>query len=262
MNTALYTCQIMHNRLRPKQHRFSYRVFMFWLDIDQLEETDRRLRLFSINRRNIFSFRDEDHFKFPKGDERNAQPVRQKLNTYLAGCGIEKMPAQVMLLTHARLFGYVFNPVSFYFCYNDAGECLYVVTEISNTFGEMKLFLVDNRKGEQFEQTAVKYFYVSPFTDMDTEFEFRYKLPAERLNVQINVKDQAGDKFFISTLTGTMKKLSDGRLLAYVFRFPFVTLKVIGAIHWEAFRLWLKKIPYHKKSDNANLQKGITNPKV
>ena len=260
LNSALYKCQVMHNRTATKKHRFTYSIFMFWLDIDSLDETAKKFRLFGRNAFSIFNFRDTDHFKYPKADPRNNLTTREKLNLYLKENGIQNLPHAVYLLTHVRMFGYVFNPVSFYFCYDEQGACNFVITEISNTFGEMKLFLIDRKQGEKFEQTATKFFYVSPFTDMDTEFEFRYQIPGEKLNIQINVNDQKGNKFFISTLTGKRKAMTDARLLFYVFRFPFVTLKIIGGIHWEAFKLWLKKLPYHKKTEQSDLQKGVTNP--
>ena len=259
MSSKLYKCQVMHNRLTPKKHRFTYNIFMFWLDIDKLSETSDKLRFFSRNKTNIFNFRDDDHFKFPAGDNRNKLDVRTKLNNYLIENGITDIPAKVYLLTHVRMFGHVFNPVSFYFCYDTDNECKYVVTEISNTFGEMKMFLIDSRNEKGFEQNATKYFYVSPFTELDEEFEFRYQIPAEKMNIQINVKNKQGFKFFISTLTGIQKKLTDNRLLAYVFRFPFITIKILWSIHFQAMLLWLKKVPYHKKNANKDLQKGITN---
>lgn len=249
----------MHNRLAPKKHRFTYNIFMFWIDIDEIDILSKSLKLLSRNKFNIFNFRDDDHFKFPKGDVRNKLTVKEKLKNYLTEQGVKTFPQQVFLLTHLRMFGHVFNPVSFYYCYDEDGNCMYVIAEISNTYGEMKLFFIDQKKGEKFEQHAEKYFYVSPFIDMDTEFVFRFQIPDEKLHVQINVNDKQGEKFFISTLTGSQKKLTDSRLLSYVFRFPFVTLKVIGGIHWEAFKLWLKKMPYHKKKDNKDMQRGITN---
>jgi len=259
MESALFKCLVMHNRIEPKKHRFTYNIFMFWLDIDLLSTTAAKIPLFAYNKRGVFSFRDSDHFKYTANDARNALNVRQKLNAYLEENGITSPPQQVMLLTHLRMLGHVFNPVSFYFCYNEQGNCDYVVTEISNTYGEMKLFLVDKKKEQLFEQYEQKYFYVSPFTDMDTEFEFRYQLPDEKLNVHINVKDKTGSKFFISTLTGDKKMLTNARLWWYVFRFPFVTIKVVLGIHWQALLLWLKKVPYHKKTDDADLQRGIIN---
>lgn len=258
-NSSLYQCLVMHNRIAPKKHRFNYRIFMFWLDLDELDAVAKKSFLFGRNAFSIFNFRDTDHFKYTAHDERNKLQVKDKLELYLRENGIEK-PFKVYLLTHVRMFGYVFNPVSFYFCYDEQGDCNYVVTEISNTFGEMKFFLIREKAGGKFEQTETKFFYVSPFTDMDTDFEFRYQVPGEKLNIAINVNDRGGNKFFISTLTGRKKPLNDKRLLAYIFRFPFVTLKVIGGIHWEAFRLWMKKLPFHKKTDQSDLQKGITNP--
>ena len=259
MSSKLYKCLVMHNRLAPKKHRFTYNIFMFWLDMDKLEETVSKLRLLSRNSVNIFNFRDDDHFKFPKNDDRNKLKVRTKLDNYLLENGVKELPEKVFLLTHVRMFGHVFNPVSFYFCYDSTGNCKYVVTEISNTFGEMKLFLIDKKHDKGFEQDTTKFFYVSPFTELDEEFEFRYHVPDEKLNIQINVKNKDGVKFFISTLTGHEKKLSDGRLLAYVFRFPFISFKVLWSIHFQAMLLWLKKVPYHKKNANKELQKGISN---
>ncbi len=259
MSSKLYKCKVMHNRLTPKKHRFTYNIFMFWLDIDKLKETSNKLRFFSCNRSNIFNFRDDDHFKFPKGDTRNSLDVRTNINNYLKECGITEEPFKVFLLTHVRMFGHVFNPVSFYFCYDVNGVCKFVVTEISNTYGEMKMFLIDKKYDKGFEQNAIKYFYVSPFTELDEEFEFRYQMPGEKMNIQINVKNKEGFKFFISTLTGIEKKLTDSRLLAYVFRFPFITIRVLWSIHFQALLLWLKKVPFHKKNANKDLQKGITN---
>ena len=245
--------------MSPKKHRFSYKVFMFMLDIDTIAETAKQYRLLSYNKPGIFSFRDKDHFKYPIGDARNDLSVREKLNAWLREQQIADMPAHVLLLTHVRMFGYVFNPVSFYFCYDAEGVCRYVVTEISNTFGEMKIFLVDQQNGPTFEQQGSKYFYVSPFTDMDTSFQFRYQLPEEKFNLRIDVQDRQGDRFFISTLTGTRRTLSDLRLLWYVLRFPFITLQVTAAIHWHAFLLWMKKVPWHRKTDQADLQRDILN---
>lgn len=260
--SALYQALVMHNRMAPKQHRFSYRIFMFWLDIDALEATAKKYRFFGLRKGNIFRFHHADHFKYPKGDARNNWTVREKLNAWLKEKEIKQLPEKVMLLTHVRLFGYVFNPVSFYFCYDREGRCIYVVTEVSNTFGEMKLFLIDAKENDAFVQEDTKYFYVSPFTEMDDRFVFRYQLPAEKLQLRIDTLNSKGERYFISTLTGKQKTLSDLRLLWYVIRFPLVTLQVIAAIHWHAFRLWLKKLPFHKKSDDAALQRGITNDPV
>lgn len=260
--SALYTCQVMHNRLAPKQHRFLYRIFMFWLDVDALEADGSRLRMLGVRGAAPFRFRHADHIKYPSGDPRTSWQVRAKLDQWLAEQGVPEPPAQVFLLTHVRMFGYVFNPVSFYFCYDVVGTCRYVVTEVSNTFGEMKMFLVQHLQGDAFLQEDTKYFYVSPFTEIDDRFVFRYNVPDKHLNLRIDTINAKGERFFISTLTGERKTLSDLRLLWYVVRFPFVTLRVIIGIHLQALRLWLKKLPWHRKADNAELQQDILNGKV
>jgi len=250
----------MHHRLSPKRHRFRYEVFMFWLDLDALNAGLPRLRLMGVNKRNIYSFQDSDHLKYPKGDGRNSLPLRIKLNNWLSEQGITTLPDKVFLLTHQRLFGYVFNPVSFYFCFDIDGRCTHVVTEVSNTFGEMKLFLTPLDEQQVHTQVS-KYFYVSPFTDLNDAFTFYYSVPTEKLNMRIDTSRDKGERFFISTLTGKRRTLSDGNLLRYLFRFPFMTLKVITAIHWQAFLLYLKKLPWRRKADEPELQKDILNAK-
>lgn len=260
--SALYTCQVMHHRLAPKKHQFRYRIFMFWLDVDGLQAAADRSWMFSVRRPAPFRFRHTDHIKYPAGDPRNALSVREKLDQWLAEQGITEPPAKVFLLTHVRLFGYVFNPVSFYFCYDAQDRCRYVVTEVSNTFGEMKMFLVQHTEGNVFVQEDTKYFYVSPFTEMDDRFVFRYVVPDTGLQLRIDTLDAAGNRYFISTLTGRRQTLSDLRLLWYVVRFPLVTMRVMAGIHLQAFRLWLKRLPWHRKSDDADLQQDILNDVV
>jgi hypothetical protein len=122
----------------------------------------------------------------------------------------------------------------------------------------MKPYLLDrgNWSENKFHLNTKKYFYVSPFIDHDTDFDFNLAVPGDRLNIRIDdYKDEK--RFFISTLTGTKKALSNNALLGYSIRFPFITLKVIGLIHWNALRLWLKKLPYHSKEQNQHLQKNV-----
>jgi DUF1365 family protein len=156
-----------------------------------------------------------------------------------------------------RTMGHQFNPVSFYFVYeNDKPVCS--VAEVGNTFGEMKLFLLNHEtlKENQFLYRTKKYFYVSPFIEHDVEFDFQLTLPNDKLNLRID-DYRAGNRFFIATLTGDRKELTQLQLVWYAIRFPFITLKIIGLIHWNAMLLWMKKIPYHKKEANANLQRDV-----
>lgn len=254
MRSFLYRAKVMHNRTEPKKHRFHYNVFLFCLDLDALDTDLERISLAKRNRFSLFSFYDKDHLQL----ENQTGNTRAQLNAYLAQNGITKTPARVLLVTNLRLLGYVFNPVSFYFCYDENDSPVCAVAEVQNTFKEMKLFFLGNEcfDGKQFRKRVIKYFYVSPFIDHDAEFDFQLDVPGEKLNVRID--DYKDDRrFFISTLTGKKKALTDGRLLGYFFRFPFITLQIIFLIHWNAFLLWLKKIRFFKKKELPELQRDV-----
>ncbi len=242
----------MHHRLEPLKNRFVYSIFMFHIDLDELEMLNSSLRLFSMNRFNIFSLRDSDHMQFGKGT------IKENVLEYLRQNGISIPGGRVSLVTNLRMFGYVFNPVSFYYCYDEAGTPVCAVPEVGNTFGELKPYLLreEDRTENGFRKLCQKFFYVSPFIDLDTTFDFDLGLPGEKLNVTIN-DHQNGKKFFLSTVTGIRKALTDARLLWYVFRFPFITLQVITLIHWQALKLYMRKLPFLRKTDHPELQKEI-----
>lgn len=260
MNSCLYKANVMHHRLEPKKHRFNYNVFMFYVDIDELDMLTKRLWMFSRNKFNFFSFRDSEHLQLPIDKPDKSKNVKQHIADYLAQQGIEWMGGRIMLLTNMNVLGYNFNPVSFYYCFDKNGQSLCVVPEIGNTFGEMKLFILkkEHFSAEKFHLNTTKYFYVSPFVDHDTNFDFNLYIPDEKLNIRID--DYKNEKrFFISTLTGARKPLNNLNLLWYSIRFPFITLKIITLIHWNALVLWMKKIPYRKKGENPELQRDVMN---
>ena len=252
----------MHNRLAPKAHRFHYDVFMFYLDQDEIGGLAKRLKFMSRNRFNLFNFRDKDHLQLPRENPDTSKNIRQHITDYLSEHGVTIGNGLIMVLTNLCTAGYQFNPVSFYFCYDDAGNPLCSIVEVCNTFREMKPYFLgaDAMANNQFKLNTEKYFYVSPFIDMDTSFDFNLHLPGEKLQLKIDDYDKAGNRFFISTLTGERRPLTDANLLRYFFSFPLITLKVIGLIHWQALRLWLKKLPYHKKAANIDLQKEVYRP--
>ena len=235
---------------------------MFYLDLDEIDGLARRMRWMKRNRFSLFNFRDKDHLKLPAGAPDTTMDVRAQITAYLKTQQIDIGKGRIMLLTNLCTLGYQFNPVSFYFCYDGEDRPLCSVVEVGNTFREMKPYFLggDSRLANSFRSRATKYFYVSPFIDMDTHFEFDLTIPDEKLQIRIDDHDQEGRRFFISTLSGNRVPLSDANLLRYFFSFPLITLKVIGLIHWEAFRLWLKKIPYHKKTAQKDLQRGIYRP--
>lgn len=258
MNSVLYRAKVMHNRLAPKKHSFHYNVFMFYIDLDELELL-RKFHLVGMDSFNIFSFRKKDHMELP-GDAGKTLSTKDHVLNYLASNGVNPKDPRVMLLTNFCTFGYQFNPVSFYFIYEN-DTCVSVVAEVSNTFREMKPYLLgpETKEKETFRHRVKKMFYVSPFIPHDAIFDFTLTEPGEKLNIRID--DLEDDKrFFISTLTGEKKELTNGRLWAYAFRFPFITLKVIGLIHWNALLLWLKKIRFYKKKEFPELQKDMLKP--
>lgn len=259
MKSYLYLAKVMHNRMEPKQHRFHYNVFMFCLDLDALDKDCSDSTLVSRNSFNLFSFYDKDHLQLPGLDKQ--KNTREQINAYLAQNGMEKAPARVLLITNLRMLGYVFNPVSFYFCYDENGLPLCAVCEVQNTFKEMKLFFLgkDSFDGDQFRKRVTKYFYVSPFIEHDAEFDFQLALPGEKMNIRID--DYKEDRrFFISTLTGQKREMTTARLIGYYFRFPFITLQIIFLIHWNAMLLWFKKIRFYKKKELPELQRDLMRP--
>ena len=248
----------MHHRLEPKKHWFQYNVFMFYIDLDELDLLTKQLWMISRNKFNFFSFRDNEHIQLPRENPDRTKSTKEHLREYLLNNKINIENGRIMLLTNLNVLGYNFNPVSFYFCFDEKNSPLCVVAEVGNTFGEIKPFFVgkENLTGDLFHFNTKKYFYVSPFIDHDNTFDFRLEIPKEKLNSKID--DYTNEKkIFLSTLMGNKKTLNNFNLLIYSFRFPFITLKIISLIHWNALLLWIKKIHYHKKSENMDLQKDV-----
>jgi len=250
MNSCLYECTVMHRRLAPKKHEFVYRIFLFLFDLDELPEIERRVPFFSVNAPNLYSLRDEDYFQF------HSRGIRKNLETFLATQNLPVRPARVQLLTLPQLLGYTFNPVSVFFCFDEKDRPLTSVIQVGNTFGELKPYLVPcDPAGTGFHIRVAKNYYVSPFSELDLEFDFRFDPPGRRLRLAID-DYRGGERVLISTVTGAREELTTANLMRFSIRFPLVTLKVIFLIHWEALRLWLKKIPFRFKEDEPHLQQG------
>ena len=262
MNSCLYKAKVVHHRLAPKQHSFNYQVFMFYLDLAEIDLLHKRLKLLSRNRFNLFNFRDGDHLQLPTQNPDQTKNTRQHITAYLQQQGVEIGNGRIMVLTNLCTLGYQFNPVSFYFCYDEAGKPLCSIVEVCNTFREMKPYFLGahTRTCNAFKLNTTKYFYVSPFTDMDTNFDFNLQIPGEHLQIGIDDFDKDGNLFFTSTLSGKARPLTDAYLLLYFISFPLITLKVMGAIHWQALKLWMKNLHFHKKDDQKELQQGVYRP--
>lgn len=249
MNSCLYECSVMHRRLKPKVHEFVYRIFLFALDLDELPAASAKVRLLTHNRRGLYSFWDQDHFRLTDGS------ARENAEVFLRSNGIEEKPARILLLTNARVLGYTFNPISIWFCFRADGSPLAAIAEVGNTFRELKPYLVPFQNGV-FHLRAPKHFYVSPFSGLDLEFDFRFDPPGERLNVHID--DYEGpERTLLSVLTGKRCALTSGNLLRFTIKYPLITLKVITLIHWHALLLWAKRIPFHRKEAHPDKQRGV-----
>jgi uncharacterized protein len=235
--SALYAGTVMHQRLRPRRHRLRYRVFSLLLDLDELDGVAARLRLFSRNRFNLFSFFDRDH-----GDG-SSEPLRVQIERQLMATGIELNGGPIRLLTMPRVLGYVFNPLSVYFCYRRASGLAAIVYEVNNTFGERHNYLipVSGDSTGTIHQECAKRFFVSPFLDMDIDYSFRVIPPGSRVGIAISGRDTHGP-IIVASLFARRAPLSDTSLALAFVTYPLLTLKVIAGIHWEALRIWLKGV--------------------
>lgn len=231
---------------------------MFYIDLDELDLLPKQFFMISRNKFNFFSFKDSEHLQLPIEAPNRSKTTKQHIIEYLKQNGFNYTNEKIMLLTNLNILGYNFNPVSFYYVMDDGNVPLCCVAEVSNTFREMKPYFLgkDQLADNKFHLNTKKYFYVSPFIDHDTNFDFNLAVPREKLNIRIDdYKNE--ERFFISTLTGIKKPLTNLNLLKYSIRFPFLTLRIIALIHWNAILLWLKKIPFHKKAKNDDLQRDV-----
>lgn len=237
--SALYSGRVMHRRLRPRAHRLTYRVFWLLLDLTEIDELDRRLRLFSRNRLNLLSFHDRDH------GEGTGAALRPRIDAWLARAGVDTGGGPVRLLTMPRVLGYVFNPISLFYCHHADGRLAAVVYEVTSTFGVRHSYVIpvsaDDRTTGAIRQCAAKALHVSPFMSMQMDYEFRGHAPGERLDLTIDGLDAEG-LLITASLAARRRPLTDGAILSAVAATPFLTLKVMAAIHWEALKLWVKGV--------------------
>jgi hypothetical protein len=225
----------MHRRLKPVEHKLRYRMFWTLLDLDEIPQLDGALRFFSHERFNLFGFYNADH-----GDG-SALSLRAQVDAHLNRAGIDLGGGKVRLLCLPRILGYAFNPISVYYCYHRNGKLMALLYEVHNTFGQRHTYLIpsgDTQDGPLL-QRSLKSFYVSPFMDMDIAYTFRVQPPAERVALAIEGADARGP-VIVASLAARRRALTDAALLLAFFSYPLLNLVVIGGIHWEALKLWIK----------------------
>lgn len=258
MHSALYLGQVRHRRLQPRRHSFRYPLFFAYLDLAELPTVFARRWLWSVGRGNLASFRREDHLGDP------AVPLEQAVRELVAAESGQRPEGPIRVLTHLRYFGYCFNPVSFYYCFDRADtEVETIVAEVNNTpWGERHCYVLPvaaarRQAARAWHWQFDKRFHVSPFMPMDLAYDWHFAAPDRELSVHMDVA-QEGRKLFDATLQLRRRPLTSGNMALALLRFPLLTLRVIVAIHWQALRLWLKRVPVHTHPGRAAGRSALT----
>jgi uncharacterized protein len=247
VRSGLYEGQVVHDRRAPLRHTFRYGVYMWLADLDELDELDRRLVAFGVDRRAITTIRARDHLGDPD------RSIRQNVEAFLAVHGIDLGGGRVLMLTNARVLGYVFNPLTVFYCHDAAGDLRCVVAEVHNTHGERHCYLLE--PGERGRAEVDKRFYVSPFLSVDGRYRMAFAPPGERLSVQMGL-EQDGRRVFGASLTGRRLPLTNRSLARMLVRYPLMTARVTALIHLQGLRLHLRGVA-HVRHRRARSQEGV-----
>ena len=249
-SSFIYTGQVIHKRFKPKEHFFRYKVFSLLIDLSEMHLLKKELKLFSYNKFNVLSFHDIDH------GPRDGTSLVDWVKNNLKNNNIDTKEIKIKLLCYPRIWGYVFNPLSVFFVYDKNSNLISILYEVKNTFGEQHTYVFRIDKDTQyFEHTCKKKFHVSPFIEMNCVYYFKILKPENKLSVVINQNDESG-KILFASQDGVKKFLNNRNLLTSYLSHPLMSFKIIGAIHFEALKLWLKGIKLVKKK--VKIKNNIT----
>ena len=239
MNSCIYNGEVTHTRFKPVRHFLKYKTFSLLIDLDEINELDTRISIFSHNKFNVFSFYDKDH------GERDGSNLKEWVLTNIRKFNIEGKINKIKILCYPRIFGYVFNPLSIFYCYeNDKLKAIFY--EVKNTFNEQHTYIFKIKNNDEITQKCKKRFYVSPFMDMETYYNFKLINPNNKLSVLIKQTDSKGT-ILTATQTGDKKEFNFQQLIKNFFKYPLMTIKIISSIHFEALLLWKKGAIYRKR---------------
>ena len=252
METCIYKGFVTHRRFKPVRHYFSYKTFSILFDLTELEDLHKKIGIFSFNRFNIFSFYNKDHGSRDGNDL--TEWVKINLKKYNLNFNISK----IKLLCFPRIFGYVFNPLSIFYCY-DGNVLKAILYEVKNTFNEQHTYVFPvNNSSKIITQQCNKKFYVSPFIKMDTFYNFRLTEPDESIRILIKQTDKEG-RILVASQVGKKQTMSLKQLLINFFIHPMMTFKIMVSIHYEALHLWKKGATFKKRQikikNNISLEK-------
>ena len=251
--SCIYSGYIIHKRFKPKKHFFSYKTFSLLIDLNEIKGLDKKINFFSYNKFNIMSFYNIDH-----GPRDGSSLVKWATKT-LRKAKINLDGGRIKLLCFPRFFGYVFNPLSIFYCYDKNLKLKAILYEVKNTFNEQHTYIFKLQKTDQLiEHTCKKKFHVSPFIEMDCTYFFKITKPEEKILVYIDQYDNE-DKLLVALQEGVKVNLNNKNLIKNYFFHPLMSFKIILAIHFEAFRLWIKGVKHVKRKIKIKNNLSIEN---
>ncbi len=248
MNSCLYNGIITHTRFKPVKHFLKYNTFSLFIDLDEVEKLDKSIKIFSYNKFNIYSFYNKDH------GNRDGNSLKEWALFNLKRFNIQQNINKIKILCYPRIFGYVFNPLSIFYCYENE-KLKAIFYEVKNTFNEQHTYIFKIKDNEKITQKCKKKFYVSPFMNMETFYNFKLINPREKLSVYIKQTD-GKETILTATQTGDRKEFNLKQLIINFFKYPLMTIKIIGSIHFEALLLWKKGAIYRKR--NSKIKNNLS----